>query len=107
MISTAYAAGGAPQAAGTANIIMIVAMFAIFYFLLIRPQQKKAKEHKQMIDNLKKGMRVITSGGLFGTIVSLDENTVGLEIAEKVKVKVIRGNIAALHSKDQAVTKDK
>lgn len=108
MISTAYASGAAaPAGAGPANIIMIVAMFAIFYFLLIRPQQKKAKQHKEMIDSLKKGMRVITSGGIFGTIVSLDDNSVGLEIAEKVKIKVIRGNIAALHSKDENANKDK
>lgn len=101
MISTAYAAGGAAQGAGTANILMIVAMFAIFYFLLIRPQQKKAKEHREMINSLKKGMRVITSGGIFGTIIGMDDTTVKLEIADKVTIKVIRANVAALHSKDE------
>nr|WP_319491494.1 preprotein translocase subunit YajC [uncultured Desulfobacter sp.] len=100
LISTAYAMGApggqAGQAGGLAGFLPIIILFAIFYFLLIRPQQKKAKEHKQMLDNLKKGNRVVTSGGIFGTIVSLDDTTVGLEIAEKVKIKVARGNIGGL-----------
>ncbi len=99
MISTAYAmgqGGGAGQAGGIAGFLPIIILFAIFYFLLIRPQQKKAKEHREMIANLKKGYRVVTSGGIYGTISSLDDTTVTLEIAEKVKVKVIRGNIAAV-----------
>ncbi len=101
MISTAFAMGaGAPApgqpGGGFAGLIPIVIMFVIFYFLLIRPQQKKAKEHRDMISNLKKGNRVITSGGIFGTIVSLDDTTVGLEIADKVKIKVTRANIGAV-----------
>jgi len=100
LISTAYAMGApggqAGQAGGLAGFLPIIILFAIFYFLLIRPQQKKAKEHKAMLDNLKRGNRVVTSGGIFGTIVSLDDTTVGLEIAEKVKIKVARGNIGGL-----------
>ena len=60
-----------------------------------------------MIENLKKGNRVVTSGGIFGTIVSLDDTTLGLEIAEKVKIKVARGNIASLISDNEAATKSK
>jgi preprotein translocase subunit YajC len=100
LISTAYAmgAGGAAggQAGGIAGFLPIIILFAIFYFLLIRPQQKKAKEHRAMISNLKKGTRIITSGGIYGTIVSIDDTTIGLEISEKVKIKISRGNVAAL-----------
>lgn len=109
LISTAYAMGApggdAGQAGGIAGFLPIIILFAIFYFLLIRPQQKKAKEHKAMIENLKKGNRVVTSGGIYGTILSLDETTIGLEIAEKVKIKVARGNIAALISDKEAQAK--
>lgn len=108
MISTAYAMGAGGQggqAGGIAGFLPLIILFAIFYFLLIRPQQKKAKEHREMIANLKKGNRVVTSGGIYGTIQSIDDATVGLEIAEKVKVKVTRGNIAAVISDSQAAKK--
>ncbi|WP_457554104.1 preprotein translocase subunit YajC [Desulfobacula sp.] len=110
MISTAYAmgqSGGAGgQAGGIAGFLPIIILFAIFYFLLIRPQQKKSKEHKAMISNLKKGVRIVTSGGIFGTIQSIDDTTIGLEIAEKVKIKISRGNVAAVISDAEAVKKE-
>lgn len=110
-ISTAYAmgaqGGGAGPAQGLTGFLPIIILFAIFYFLLIRPQQKKAKEHKAMIENLKKGNRVVTSGGIFGTIVSLDDTTIGLEIAEKVKIKVARSNIGGLISDNEAAATPK
>lgn len=104
MFDLAYAAGQTPQGEGSPlqMLIPIVLMFVIFYFLLIRPQQKKAKEHQEMINNLKKGDRVITSGGIHGTITSLDENAVTVEIADKVRVKVTRGSIAGLHQPAQS-----
>jgi preprotein translocase subunit YajC len=71
-------------------------MFVIFYFLLIRPQQKKTKEHRQMISNLKKGDRIVTSGGIHGRITGMDESTITVEIADKVRVKVVRGNVSNL-----------
>jgi preprotein translocase subunit YajC len=71
-------------------------MFVIFYFLLIRPQQKKTKEHRQMVANLKKGDRIVTSGGIHGRITGMDEVTLTVEIADKVRVKVTRGNVSAL-----------
>ncbi len=90
--------GAGGQAGGIAGFLPIIILFVIFYFLLIRPQQKKAKEHREMISNLKKGARIITSGGIYGTIISLDDTIVGLEIAEKVKIKITRGNVAAVAS---------
>ncbi|MCG8635474.1 MAG: preprotein translocase subunit YajC [Desulfobacterales bacterium] len=109
MISTAFAmgqtGGQAGQAGGLAGFLPIIILFAIFYFLLIRPQQKKAKEHRDMISNLKKGNRVVTSGGIYGTILSLDDTTISLEIAEKVKIKISRGNVAALVSDNESAQK--
>ncbi len=103
MLNTAYAmgqmggAGGqSAQGGGLGAFIPIILMFVIFYFLLIRPQQKKAKDHQTMISNLKKGDRVITSGGIYGQIISLDESTANIEIADKVRVKLARSNIAGL-----------
>ncbi len=100
MLSIAYAMGqgGAPsgQGGGLGAFVPLILMFVIFYFLLIRPQQKKAKEHQEMINNLKKGDRVVTGGGIHGQIVSTDAATVVVEIADKVRVKVNRPSIAGL-----------
>ncbi|MBF0469527.1 MAG: preprotein translocase subunit YajC [Desulfamplus sp.] len=112
MISTAYAMGqagasGAPAGGGLTAFVPLILMFVIFYFLLIRPQQKKAKEHQNMVNNLKKGDRIITSGGVHGTIISLGDTTVSLEIAENVKIKINRGNVAALNQKASPTTLQK
>ncbi len=100
MISIAYAMGqggaGGQGAGGFASFIPIILMFAIFYFLLIRPQQKKAKQHREMIVNLKRGDGVVTSGGIHGLITALDDTTIKMEIAEKVRIKVNRSNVVAL-----------
>ncbi len=110
MINIAYAMGQdgsqAGQAGGLVSFLPIIILFAIFYFLLIRPQQKKAKEHRDMIAGLKKGNRVITSGGIYGTIQTIDESTIGLEIAEKIKIKISRSSVAGLVSEGDAAQKD-
>ena len=72
----------------------------IFYFLLIRPQQQRASQHKAMLDTLKKGDKVITSGGLWGTITNLGKETVTLQIADSVKVKVERSHVAQFQRED-------
>jgi len=95
-ISDAYAQD-APAQAGTLELILpLLLMFGIFYFLLIRPQQKKQKEHRNMISSLKKGDRIITSGGLHGRITGIDDTTLTVEIADKVRVKVARSNVSAM-----------
>jgi len=108
VVNWAYAAApaaGAPEAANPLGsvlgnpLILMVAMVAIFYFLLIRPQQKKAKEHKALLGNLKKGDRVITSGGMIGTIVNIDDQIVNLEIADKVRIEMARPSIAGFAPK--------
>lgn len=98
--------GGEGGAGGYSGIIMIVVMFAIFYFLLIRPQQKKQKDHRNMISNLKKGDRVITSGGIYGEITGVKENDIVIEIAPKIRIKVARGYIAGTASPAQAQSGD-
>lgn len=81
------------QQGGYQGIIMLVAMFAIFYFLLIRPQQKRAKQHKELIGGLKQGDTVVTAGGIHGKIASVEDTTVTIEVATGVKVKMNRSSI--------------
>ena len=88
-------AEGAPGG-GYMSMIMLVGMFAVFYFLLIRPQQKRAKEHKAMVDALAKGDEVVTSGGIFGRVTGLADGIVTVEIANKVEVKLQRPAIQAV-----------
>jgi preprotein translocase subunit YajC len=74
-------------------------MFAIFYFLLIRPQQKKAKEHKALLESLKKGDSVVTAGGMHGKITAVEENVVTIEVANNVNIKFNKGHVAAVVDK--------
>lgn len=90
MVSIAHAAEAAPAGGGLGAFIPLILIFVIFYFLLIRPQQKKAKEHQQFLQALKIGDEVISSGGLQGNITGLTDTVVTLEIADKVRVKVAR-----------------
>lgn len=98
----AYAMSGAPggegaqQGGGLMTMLPLVLMFVIFYFLLIRPQQKKAKEHRNLLGNLRKGDKVITNGGLYGEITGLTDTTLTIEIAPKIRVKVARSHVAGL-----------
>lgn len=94
----AYAANGSTTGASIlANPIwMILIMLAIFYFLLIRPQQKERKKHEEMLATLKKGDKVITSGGLHGEISGIKDDVITMEIAPKVRVQVSRRFIAGL-----------
>ncbi|HHL40777.1 MAG TPA: preprotein translocase subunit YajC [Deltaproteobacteria bacterium] len=75
-------------------MVPLIILFVIFYFLLIRPQQKKAREHKEMLGKLTKGDSVITQGGLHGRLTSVGEETVTMEISENVRVKVAKEAIA-------------
>src|SRR5512140_334499 len=95
LTGAAYAMGGSPGggsggAGGLMGLLPILLMFVIFYFLLIRPQQKQARKQQDFIKNLKVGDRVVTSGGLHGEVKGLTDTTITLEIAEKVRVKITR-----------------
>jgi preprotein translocase subunit YajC len=103
MTSIAYAANGAAPSGGIMSFIPLILIFVIFYFLLIRPQQKKAKDHQVYLSNLQKGDSIVTSGGLHGEITGLTDTVVTLEIADNIRVKVSRQHI--LGSK-AAVTAD-
>lgn len=89
----AHAADAAEQSGGIGslvNFIPLVIMFVIFYFLLIRPQQKRTKEHKKMLSEVQKGDNVITTGGIHGKIISVADDAIMVEIADNVRVKVSR-----------------
>ncbi len=94
----AYAMGapGGGGASSLTSFLPLILMFVVFYFLLIWPQQKKAKAHRQVLSNLQKGDNVVTSSGIYGQITGLTETTVTLEIAEKVRIKVSRSAIAGV-----------
>jgi len=97
LISDAWAqAAGGAAAGGLQSMLLIVLMFVVLYFLMIRPQMKRAKEHKAMIDALQKGDEVIAAGGVLGRINKLNENYVTLEIANTVEIQVQRGAVQVL-----------
>jgi preprotein translocase subunit YajC len=105
MAFAADPATGAQAPSGIQSILnsgvpMFVIMIGIFYFLLIRPQQKKAKEHRSLLDALKKGDNVVTAGGVFGKVTSVDDNVVNLEISNGVIIKIKKGHIAEVVKKD-------
>ena len=89
------------QGGGISIFIPLILMFVIFYFLLIRPQQKKVKQHKEMISSLKKGDKVVTAGGIHGIITGVSDNTVTIEVAPKVKIKVQKGSISYILGRGQ------
>jgi len=99
-ISQAYAEGAAPAAGAasdpTMSLLFFVGMIVIFYFLLIRPQQKRAKEHRKMVEAIGKDDEVVTNGGILGKIVELGEQYITVEIAENVKVRIQRNAISTV-----------
>ena len=99
----AQAAGGASGAAGLASFLPLVLIFVIMYFLMIRPQQKRMKEHRAMVEALRRGDQVITQGGIIGKIskVKDGEGEIEVEIADGVKVRVVRSSIAQVVSKTE------
>ncbi len=98
LISSAYAQDAA-QPGGLGSFIPLIIIFAVFYFLLIRPQMKRAKEHRNLVANLGKGDEVTTNGGLLGKIVDIDDSFVTLELAENVRVKLQRQAVASVMPK--------
>jgi len=100
LTAIAYAMGAsgdaaqAPGGGGASGLIMMVVIFGIFYFILIRPQQKKMKEHKKMVEELKKDDKIVTGGGMYATVKAVDADTLTVEIADGVRVKITRGSVA-------------
>lgn len=106
-ISTAYAQGAG--AAGGGDIMMqmlpIVAIVVVFYFLLIRPQQKRAKQHREALASIRRNDRVITNGGLIGTVIRVneDDDTLTVEIAENTRVQVVRSMVTEVRAKGEPI----
>jgi preprotein translocase subunit YajC len=100
-ISTAYAQGaGLFDQNALIQFLPLVLIFVVFYFLLIRPQQKKAKDHRTMLDALRRGDRVVTGGGIIGTVARVDSpEEVTVDIAEGVRVRVLRSTITSVVAK--------
>ena len=106
--SVAYAlgapGGAAPQGGGSpfGGLFMMLVIFAIFYLILIRPQQKKMKEHKKMVEELKKGDHIVTAGGIIGMVEGTAPDKLTIKIADGVKVKITRSSVAHLLSAEEA-----
>lgn len=100
-----------PASGGPQDLLIQLApiflLFVLFYFMLIRPQQKRMKEHQNMVANLKRGDNVVLSSGVIGKVVRVEETEVGVEIAQGVTVKVRKGSIAEVTSKGQPAANDK
>lgn len=84
------------------NFLPIIFIIAIFYFLLIRPQQKQAKEHQKMLEGLKVGDKILTTGGIIGTIAGIKGRELEVKIAENVKVTIVRAAVASLAGQENA-----
>lgn len=98
-ISNAYAQSAGAAGGGLEMLLMMGVFFAIMYFMIIRPQQKRAKEHKNMLEALGKGDEVVTGGGLLGKITNIGDNFIEMEVANNTQVKVQRQAIASVMPK--------
>lgn len=111
MIGTAWAQAGAAGPPGFISFLPLFLVLAVFYFLLIRPQQQKAKEHQATLAALKRNDEIVTGGGLYGKVIAINDDIVTVEIAPKVQVRVSRptisGVVTANREKDKAKMKDK
>jgi preprotein translocase subunit YajC len=101
LISTAYAQGtGMFDQNALIQFLPLILIFVVFYFLLIRPQQRKAKDHKTMLDALRRGDRIVTGGGIIGTVARVDSpEEITVDIADGVRVRVLRGTITSVLAK--------
>ena len=104
-IALAQTAPGLGGAGGMLGFLPLVLVFVIFYLLLIRPQQKKAKDHQEMLSRLKKNDEVMTSGGIYGKVVALADNVVTVEVAPNVRLRVHRPQIASVITGDKVPAK--
>jgi preprotein translocase subunit YajC len=97
-ISDAMAQGAAQPSAGEGllGLVPLLVIFVIFYFLLIRPQVKRAKEHKKLVESVNKGDEIVTSGGILGKVTDVDDNFIGLEIADGMVIRVQRHAVTSL-----------
>jgi len=101
-VSPAYAAVGGAGGGGFMQFVPLVLIFVVFYFLLIRPQQKKARMHREMLGAIRRGDKVVTGGGIIGIVTKVyDDNEIAVEITDGVKVRVQRGLVATVLSRTE------
>lgn len=105
-ISPAYAQATGGGSDMVMQMLPLVLIFVVFYFLLIRPQQKKVKQHRELLNNLRKGDTVVTGGGIMGKVVKLEDNVVFVEIADNVRIRVVRQTITDVVGKTEPVKED-
>jgi len=103
LITPAYAQGASGSGDFFIQIMPFLLIFVIMYFLIIRPQQKRLKDHREMVAALRRGDTVVTGGGLIGKVTKVDENELQVELAQGMKVKVVRSTITEVRSKTQPV----
>lgn len=99
LISDAWAQAGGEAGGSLFSLLPLVVIFILFYFLLIRPQQKRAKQHKEMVAALKKGEEIVTNGGLLGKVTDVEDNFVTIEVASDLNVRIQRQAIAQVMPK--------
>lgn len=93
---------------GLGGVLPLILIFVVFYFLLIRPQQKKVKEHRSMLDALRRGDKIVTNGGIIGQITKVvSENELDLEIADGIRIRVMRSMISSVYARTEAPDDDK
>lgn len=93
--TAAYAAEGGPGGPGSMDLLLLVGFVAIFYFLLWRPQSKRRKEHQTLMSSLNKGDEVVTTGGIVGQITKVEDDFVGLKVAENIELRVQKSSVGA------------
>ena len=105
LISPAYAQGaGAPAGLDIMQFAPLVLIFVVFYFLLLRPQQQRAKAHREMVTNIRRGDTVVTSGGIIGKVTKVrDDNEIEVEIADNTRVRVVKGTVSEVRVKGEPV----
>ena len=103
LVTPAYAPAAGGGAGAIAQFIPLILIFVIMYFLILRPQQKRMKEHRAMVEALKRGDQVITQGGLIGKVTDVKDDEVTVELAQGVKVRVVRATIAQVVNKTAPV----
>ena len=102
LLAMAQPQGGSPEGSLISTLIMFTLIIAIFYFMILRPQQKRQKDRQKMLDLVKKGDKVVTSGGLHGIVAGIDEKTILLQVADNVKMKFDRAAVAAVVREGEA-----
>jgi preprotein translocase subunit YajC len=105
-ITEAYAQAAGGSAGGTGLIIQflpIILIFVIMYFLILRPQQQRQRQHREMIANVRRGDTIVTTGGIIGKVAKVDEHEIQVEVADDIKLRIVRGMIAEVRTKGEPV----